>query len=397
MKILFFHDDCQIMGGANTYRRELSRTLKSLGHELYLFTLEPNRDEAEQCFSYTFRKGNRVVDHFKHRYFNPSFFLAFKRVVKKINPDIIHIHTNLAFTNSVLLACGSTPVVQTLHDWRMICPFEKGVTIRNRICEKGFSGICYQEGCISRWRYYSQSIWRQINTLLIKKKINALITPSMALYRTFKNYGLEPVYIPNYVDTSKFPPVPFSTNGRNILCACHLFPGKGVHHLLKAFQSVLMRIPSARLNIVGEGPEKKRLEQLCISLDIKDSVRFSGEVPHMNVADFYAEARIVVLPSVAAENCPLVVLEAMASARPVIGSRVGGIPELILEDQTGLLFNPGDTNELSEKIVQLLLNPERAQKMGALGRERVEKQFSSQEHIKKILDLYSLFIKRART
>jgi glycosyltransferase involved in cell wall biosynthesis len=381
------------MGGANTYRRELRRALKSLGHELYLFTLEPNRDEAEQCFSYTFRKGNKVVDHFKYRYFNPSLFLAFKRVLKKINPDIIHIHTNLVFPNSVLLACGSIPVVQTLHDWRMVCPFGKGITVNDAICERGFSDTCYREGCISRWRYCSQYVWRKFNVLLFKRHVNALISPSMALKRGLQNYGLESIYIPNYVDTSIFLPSLSGTDGKRILCACQLFATKGIHHLLMAFQNVLVKIPSARLDIVGEGPERKSLEQLCTSLRIQDSVRFHGKVPHMELTHFYSEASVVVVPSVVAENCPLVVLEAMASARPVIGSRIGGIPELILEDETGLLFNLGNISDLSEKIVQLLLNPEKAGRMGGSGRERVEKEFSAQQHIKRILDLYYRLLK----
>jgi glycosyltransferase involved in cell wall biosynthesis len=393
MKILFFHDDCQTMGGANTYRRELSRALKSLGHELYLFTLEPNHDKVEQCFYYTFRKGNVVVDHFKHRYFNPSLFIAFKRVLKEVGPDIIHIHTNIVFPNSVLLACGSIPVVQTLHDWRMICPLGKGVTVKDTICDRGFSSACYREGCISRWRYHSQFVWRKFNIFLFKRHVNALITPSMALNRALKNYGLESIYIANYVDTSRFSPSPPNTNGRTILCACHLFQSKGIHYLLRAFQNVLVKIPSARLDIVGDGPEKKDLEQLCISLKIQNSVRFHGAVPHAELAHFYSKVSVVVLPSVVAENCPLVVLEAMASARPVIGSRIGGIPELILENETGLLFEPGDTNELSEQIVQLLLNPERAERMGGFGRKRVEKEFSAQKHIERILDLYYSLLK----
>jgi len=393
MKILFFHDDCQTMGGANIYRRELSRALKSLGHKVYLFTLEPNREEAEECSYYTFKRGNRVADHFKHCYFNPSLFLAFKRVLKKIKPDIIHIHTNIVFPNSVLLACGNIPVVQTLHDCRMICPGGKGVTLKDAICERGFSRMCYREGCISRLRYYSQSVWRRFNKLLFKRHVNALITPSIALKRGLRNYGLKSIYIPHYVDTSKFLPSPPSKNARRVLCVCYLFQSKGVQYLLRAFQNVLVKIPSARLDIVGEGPEKKNLEELCIFLKIQNSVRFCGEVSHVELADFYSKASVVVLPSVVAETCGLVILEAMASARPVIGSRIGGIPEVILENETGLLFNPGDTSELSEKIVQILLNPERAERMGKLGRERVEKEFSAQKHIERILDLYSSLLK----
>ncbi|NWF52536.1 MAG: glycosyltransferase family 4 protein [Nitrospirae bacterium] len=394
MKILFFHDDCKTMGGANTYRKELCRILESLGHELYLYTLEPDLNDTKSYFSYKFKKGNRIIDHFKYCYFNPSLYLEFKKVLKKIRPDIIHIHINHVFPNSVLLACGNIPVVQTLHDCRIFCPGGKGITTKGNICERSFSSACYREGCISRLRYYSHSVWRRFNRFIFKRKVKVLISPSMALKKGLSNYGLKSVYIPNYVDTSTFIHSSNSTEKGRILCACQLFATKGVNHLLMAFQNVLMKIPYATLDIVGEGPEKEDLEKLCISLNLQDHVKFHGKVAHNELSSFYSKASVVVVPSMVAENCPLVVLEAMASAKPVIGSRIGGIPELIQEKETGLLFTPGDTNELSEKIVQLLLDTERARKMGELGRARVEKNFLPQEHIKKILDIYYSLVKK---
>ena len=117
-------------------------------------------------------------------------------------------------------------------------------------------------------------------------------------------------------------------------------------------------------------------------------MRFHGVVSHDDLAELYSKASVVVLPSVVAENCPLVVLEAMASGRAVIGSRIGGIPELVVENETGLLFNPRETNELSEKIIHLLLDREMAERMGRSGRKRVERKFSAEVHVRRILDLY---------
>jgi glycosyltransferase involved in cell wall biosynthesis len=357
--------------------------------------MEPNPDEAELSYYYTFKKGNLVADHFMRRYFNPSLFLALKEAIREIRPDIIHIHSNDLFSNSVLLACGGIPVVQTLHDWKMICPIWNGVTVNGAICKRGFSAACYKEGCISRLRYISQWVWRKFNISLVKTRVNALITPSMALNMVLINYGLESIYIPNYADTSRFLPSPSSPDGKKILCVCHLYSSKGVGHLIRAFQNVLVKIPSATLEIAGDGPEKDELEKLCISLKVQNSVRFCGVVSHAELADFYSKASVVVLPSVVAENCPLVVLEAMASGRAVIGSRIGGIPDLVLENETGLLFNPRDTNELSEKIINLLLDPERAERMGRLGRKRVEKEFSPEKHLERILDIYRKLIQGA--
>ena len=362
--------------------------ITALGHEVYIFTTEPNPDEAELSYYYTFRRGNVVADHFKRRYFNSSLFFALRRVIQEIRPDIIHIHSNDLFPNSVLLACGAIPVVQTLHDWKMVCPIWNGVTVNGVICEKGFSAECCREGCISRRRYISQWVWRKINVFLVNRRVNALIAPSMALNRALINYGLESIYIPNYVDTSRYVPSPLRQDNKRILSACYLYLSKGIYHLLRAFQSVLLKIPSVTLDIAGDGPEKEELEKLCISLKLQNHVRFHGVVSHDDLAELYSKASVVVLPSVVAENCPLVVLEAMASGRAVIGSRIGGIPELVVENETGLLFNPRETNELSEKIIHLLLDREMAERMGRSGRKRVERKFSAEVHVRRILDLY---------
>lgn len=389
MKILFFHDDCETMGGADTYRRGLCRILQTLGHKIYLFTMRPCPYENDLSYSYTLRSGNKAADHFTRHYLHLPLYFAIRKIIKEIKPDIIHIHSNDLFPNSVLLACGTTPVVQTLHDCKMVCPTWNGVKVSGVMCEKGFGTSCYKDGCISFYRYISQWIWRKINLFLVKTRVNALIAPSMALNRVLLCYGLEPIHIPNYTDTSKYLLSDSIPDGKKILCACYLSPSKGVKHLISAFKKVLLKIPSAILDIAGDGPEKQYLEKLCASLNVQNSVIFHGIVPHDKLPEFYGRANIVVLPSVVAENCPLVLLEAMASGKAVIGSRIGGIPEIVAENETGLLYNPYDDIELSEKIIQLLSDPKKTWEMGKSGKKRVEKKFSADKHISQILDLYS--------
>jgi glycosyltransferase involved in cell wall biosynthesis len=243
-------------------------------------------------------------------------------------------------------------------------------------------------GCVSRNRYYYQYLWRRINIFLVKKRVSTIITPSMALKKALTNYGLESIHIPNYVVASKFIASQYIPGTKNVLFAGHLFSSKGVHNLIKAFKNVSARIPAAKLDIVGDGPEREKLQQLAVSLKIQNSVIFHRAVPHADLPSFYARANVVVLPSVVAENCPLVVLEAMASARPVLGSRLGGIPELISENESGLLFTPNDADGLCEKIIDVLSDPELAAQMGQCGRQRIEREYSYEEHIRRISDLY---------
>ena len=163
-----------------------------------------------------------------------------------------------------------------------------------------------------------------------------------------------------------------------IVCACRAAAEKGVVHLLRAFERVAEdpRPPEQRpvLVYLGGGPHFDTLMEVRNSLRAQDDVILAG--PRQDARDFIAAADICVVPSVWQEACPLGVLEPMAYGKPVVGTRVGGIPELIEDAVTGLLVAPGDDVALADALRALLADPQRAARMGAEGRARVAREFN---------------------
>ncbi len=135
--------------------------------------------------------------------------------------------------------------------------------------------------------------------------------------------------------------------------------------LIRAFAKILPAFPAARLMLVGDGPLRAELEELAQSVGVASTVIFTGYQP--NPERYLAALDIFVLPS-RAEAMPLVIPEAWAAGRPVIASRVGGIPELIEDGKTGFLVESGDVNELAARLQSLLTDPQRARELGRAGR-----------------------------
>jgi glycosyltransferase involved in cell wall biosynthesis len=173
------------------------------------------------------------------------------------------------------------------------------------------------------------------------------------------------------------------TRGPVILYAGVLIPRKGVHHLLRAFAKVVQEFPEARLEIVGRDENPEYAEQLCqevVRLGLHGRVSFVGEVPQVELADRMRRACVFVLPSLS-EGLGRVVVEAMATGTPVIGTRVGGIPEMVQEGWTGFLVPPGDEETLAERLRWVLGRPPEAEAMGRRAREFARAFFSPEAYL----------------
>src|SRR5574340_3723 len=172
-----------------------------------------------------------------------------------------------------------------------------------------------------------------------------------------------------------------------------LTPVKGHVYLLKAMQVLLSKNQDIRLVIVGDGPLRDQLSNLAVELKIEKNVFFVG---HQDEAcDFIDAMDVFVLPSLH-EGIPMVLLEAMALSRPVVGSRAGGIPEVIEEGVSGLLVEPGNPVALAEALEALTKDVERAEQLGKNGRVRIEQSFTSNIMAAKTADLYRRLAGRGR-
>jgi glycosyltransferase involved in cell wall biosynthesis len=166
--------------------------------------------------------------------------------------------------------------------------------------------------------------------------------------------------------------------------------GYGIEHLIAAFAALRGRLQSynLRLLIVGEGPEHRRLERIAHALGVDAVTEFTGWVPHHRVPEYLRRLSIYVAPSVHEESFGVAVLEASACAVPVVVSRVGGMPEVVQDQQTGFLVPPGDEVALADALERLVTSQELRRSMGAAGRRFVLEHYAWDATARIVEDLY---------
>jgi glycosyltransferase involved in cell wall biosynthesis len=187
-------------------------------------------------------------------------------------------------------------------------------------------------------------------------------------------------YVPNFVEVERFRP-DGDIGNRFIYCG-RLDRLKGVATLVRAAAKA-----KQPLTLVGSGPDEANLRKL--SAELGADVEFLGHRSKGDVAAIVQSARAVVMPSEVNENAPLAVLEAYAAGRPVIGSRIGGIPELVREDETGALYPTGDVDALAAALDRFAALPAaRLTEWGRAGRRWVERDFTAARYRTRMLALY---------
>ena len=203
-----------------------------------------------------------------------------------------------------------------------------------------------------------------------------------ALPQVTSRRGERPKVMPMGVDAQRFSGGP-THNGNSdqvVLFVGRLARKKGVEYLIRAFPDVLARHPDARLLVVGDGPCRGELEALSSQMRLEDRVRFAGAQPPASLPRLYRASSVFVLPSVVAmsgdtDGLPVVLLEAMAAGCPLVGTAVGGIPDVMINGRTGLLVEPGAPAALAVAINQVLDSPAQAARMGTLARRWARRKF----------------------
>lgn len=197
--------------------------------------------------------------------------------------------------------------------------------------------------------------------------------------------------IENGVDLSRFTPPPEPPSGPpRLICVARLDPIKAHKDLLTALKHLLPRWPDLSLDLVGAGPMKQPLEQQAHALGIVDRVRFLGG--RTDVPQLLQAAHMFVLTSLS-EGMPGSILEAMATALPVVATRVGGVPEIVDHERTGMLVPPGDPPALAVALGKLLSDPAKAREMGLAGLARAKERFTREAYIRRHCEVYEEIMK----
>jgi len=197
--------------------------------------------------------------------------------------------------------------------------------------------------------------------------------------------------IHNGIDGTAFVPKALPTDCPRLLCLGRLHYQKGVDIAVRAFAAVLRHVPETRLIVAGDGRERIALQQQSEQLGLAQAVDFSGWIAPEQVPAVIGSATMLIMPS-RWEGLPNTALQAAMMGRPVIGARVGGLPEIVSHQQTGLLVEPEDADALAEAIVSLLKSPQRLFQLGQAAREKVQKEFGWDHYVEAYDALYRKLI-----
>lgn len=401
MRVLLAHKFYEIVGGAEVFFRETERALNQAGHQTEMIaTGEPNKSVPNNVHlleAPDYRDGGllskavnlprAIYDRRKHQ--------QVARIIDEFQPDILHIFAiNVHLTPAIVFAAkeAGVPVVVTMNDYKHICPnyklYHHGNICRdcrggkffnaakNKCCKNEFglsvasaleayahSAIQYFDK-IDHFTFSSEFIAHETQDFWPKKKMswsklrNPFQSDEHEAGDTYAPYGL---FLGRVIEE------------------------KGVDKILQAAEA----IDGFCIKIVGEGPDLERLERQAADQGLTN-IEFLGAKWGDELERLIADARFLIVPSLWHENYPYVIIEAFAKGKPVIGSRRGGIPELITDGETGLLFEPDDPTELATKIRFLSKNEDIARRMGKNAKAYADEHFTHEQFLTELMQAYEV-------
>ena len=314
------------------------------------------------------------------------------RLIRAVNPDLAHCHSvyhHLSPSILGVLRQHGVPTVMTLHDLKLACPayhmFNRGA-----LCEQCAHGRTYnvlRHRCIKGSVTLSGLVWLEsvVHRALDSygKNVDLFISPCRFYIDKLVEWGWPRdkfVHIPNFVDTRSVKAN--TTAGRGFLYFGRLSPEKGLLALIEAAARA-----GVRLRIAGTGPQHDALRHRADELG--GDVEFTGHLRGDRLTDAISAARATVLPAEWYENAPMSVLESFALGKPVIGARIGGIPELIEDAVTGWTFASGSIDELAATLRHVEELPDHAiTEMGERARRLAEQQFSERSYLERLGETY---------
>jgi glycosyltransferase involved in cell wall biosynthesis len=317
------------------------------------------------------------------------------KLVDKVQPSIAHAHNIYHHISPSILAVlkqREIPTILTLHDLKLICPAYT-MLAPDGICERCKTGAFYnvvRHRCVKNSAVLSGIIYAEnlVNRIIgsYRKNVSRFIVPSRFYLEKMVESGWERSrfsYIPNFIDVKSY--IPDFSPGSYFLYFGRLRRQKGLSTLIRA-----AGIAGVELRIAGTGPEETALREL--SAQTRADVKFLGFLSGAGLHDQIRGSRATVLPSEWYENAPMSVLESYAFGKPVLGADIGGIPELIRNQETGIIFESGNPHELAKVLLGCAeSSQQRIEEMGREGRNWVERQFSVDPYRERILKLYSEF------
>jgi len=412
MRILIANTFHYYRGGDSVYTFSLSELLQQMGnHQVVNFAMRHLLNLPSKYSEFFVpeidligeMKKNRITSGFKvlrKTIYSTESKKRLKELLEKYPVDIAHIqniHRHITPSIFHILKEKNIPIIWTLHDYFLLCP-NSSFYSNNKVCEKCKDGKffnvlinkCRQNSLAASFMVMLEGyVHRFIGLLNIP---DCFIVPSNFVKEKFIEYGFSPdkvVRVPHFIDCKKFK-ISLKNDGY-ILYFGRLSYVKGIETLIKAISSC----KNLKLLIAGDGPLRVRFEAMARNL-APDKIEFLGYLNREKLQKVISDAMFTVVPSECYETFSYSTLESFALGKAVVGSNIGAIPELVREGETGLLFEPGNVDELTEKISWMISNPNELQKMGKRARDMVEEKFSPEKHYEEIVNIYKSSMKKYR-
>ncbi|OQW76909.1 MAG: hypothetical protein BVN35_05650 [Proteobacteria bacterium ST_bin11] len=382
-KVLFVHNYYQQAGGEDAVVASECELLRAHGHEVELWRVD-NKDLSGSVLG-------KVKAALSTSYSRASLTIALDKL-RRFKPDLVHVHNFFPQVSpSIFDACmqEGVPVVQTLHNYRLICP--GAMLLRDgKVCELCIRGTPYQAALYDCYRgsklgslvvAHMVSQHRQLGTW--QHKVGRFIALTDFAKSKFVEAGFpvdKIVVKPNFL----YDPFQSSTIPKEVEKSAYaLFVGrisveKGIDTMLNAWSFLS---DECLLKVAGVGPLQEELKD-------KKNILALGRQDATQVSNLMRQAAYLVLPSEWYEGFPLVLVEAFAHGLPVLASRLGSMADIIRDGETGLLFTPGDPNDLASKAKWLLENPQQRQRLGANARSIFLEKYTAERNYFELMGVY---------
>lgn len=366
MKILLINKYYFLKGGAERHLFVLQEQLERAGHEIAVFAMEHPENRPSPWSKYfvsnvefdTLRGGNQGLRTAGRMLYSFEARKKLQQLLKVFKPDIAHVHNiyhQISPSILPLLRKNGIPVVQTLHDYKLICP-NYSLYTEGDVCER-----CKKHNYVNAIRHKCLKHSVVASTLaatemslhkllgLYERNVNIFISPSAFLKDKVRSWGYTNLDI-RHLPYSMEPLDVAAPVGTYLLYFGRLSQEKGVDTLLAA-----MRTVKTPLTIAGTGPQEQELKDYAKEHNL-DHVHFVGFQSGTALDGLIRNSMGVVVPSRWHENYPFAILESFAAGKAVLGTRRGGIPELVVDGKRGILTAAGSAEELADAIRRFTAN-----------------------------------------
>lgn len=396
------------VGGVSLYVTSLSQELFERGHRIAILTNPtscppmplPGVDATFLLKPLLAPVVNKLLQ------IDPTVYIATRRFLKVWRPDILHLHHFIPISVAPIMAAAHVrvPVVVTLHSYWPVCLRHQLCQNEDLSCQQRYSrNVC--SPCLARG--LRERIGLQVPAPLISmvllgvwparqrllQNVGRFIAPSPAVAQSLRESGypterivIVPHGLPPGDDLVRPRKPRLRPRGGHLLYAGRLVSHKGVQYLLKALHQVRQVHPELVLTLAGDGPFRPQLERLAASLGLSEVARFIGVQSRSRLFELYAEADLIVVPSLSESFC-YVALEGAVAGVPIVATNVGGIPDVL--GDAALLVPPMDPAALARGILTLLSDYTTATANAKRIRERAVARFGFKTMVDRTESLYS--------